>query len=184
MHEADDHVGDLHPGVVDVVLHFDAIAGGAQNVHERVAEHRIAHMTDVGGLIGIDAGVLDHQLAACLFAKLRLVGNFRRSDRNKFSQQLSSIIKDVEISGAGNVHACNFVNCFQERFQAFGNQTRRAFLAGLLLNLLREFEGDRKRQVAQLSARGNFTDDLFEFHAVRFTRGYSNTFLNFGLKLY
>ena len=85
MHEPDDHVRDLHSGVVDVVLHFDAIAGGAQNVHERVAEHGVAHVTDVRGLIWVDAGVLDHQLAACLFDGLRLVGDFSRYDCCKFS---------------------------------------------------------------------------------------------------
>src|SRR5205807_4706947 len=56
MHKTDDHVRDLHPSVVDVVLYFDAIARSAQNAHERVAEHGVAHVTDVGRFIRVDAG--------------------------------------------------------------------------------------------------------------------------------
>ena len=66
MNKADDDVGDLHAGVVDVVLHFDAIAGGPQDAHERVAEHGVAHVTDVRGFVRIDAGVLDHFLRSLL----------------------------------------------------------------------------------------------------------------------
>ena len=63
--EAEDDVRDLHAGVVDVVLHFDAAAGVAQAArHERVAKHGVAQVADVRGFIGIDAGVLDHDLAA------------------------------------------------------------------------------------------------------------------------
>ena len=39
MKETDDDVGDLHSGVVDIVLNFNSIAGGAQNVDERIANY-------------------------------------------------------------------------------------------------------------------------------------------------
>ena len=57
--EADDHVGDLNAGVVDVVLHVDLLPGGAQQAHKGVAEDGVAQVADVRGLVGIDAGVLD-----------------------------------------------------------------------------------------------------------------------------
>jgi hypothetical protein len=56
------HVGNLHAGVVDVVLHFHAIARGAQHADEGVAQHRVAQMADVRGFVGIDVGVLDDVL--------------------------------------------------------------------------------------------------------------------------
>ncbi len=63
MFEPDHHVGHLHAGVVDVVLHLDGAAARAQHAHERVAQDRVAQMADVRGLVGIDVGVLDDDLA-------------------------------------------------------------------------------------------------------------------------
>ena len=60
--EAHHDVGHLHAGVVDVVLHLDALAAGAQHAHEGVAERRVAQVADVGRLVGIDVGVLDDDL--------------------------------------------------------------------------------------------------------------------------
>ena len=58
--EADDDVGYLHAGVVDVVLHVDALACGFEQAHEGVSQDGVAQVADVRGLVGIDAGVL-HQ---------------------------------------------------------------------------------------------------------------------------
>ena len=57
--QADDDVGDLDAGVVDVVLDVDLFAGGAEEANEGVAEDGIAEMADVRGLVGVNAGVLD-----------------------------------------------------------------------------------------------------------------------------
>ena len=57
--EAHHDVGDLHAGVVDVVLHPDLAAAAPQHAHEGVAERRVAQVADVGGLVGVDARVLD-----------------------------------------------------------------------------------------------------------------------------
>ena len=40
--ETEDHVGDLHAGVVDVILHFHSAAGVAEDAAESVAEHGVA----------------------------------------------------------------------------------------------------------------------------------------------
>ena len=67
MHETDDDVGDLHAGVVDVVLHPDLVAGfvavGAEQALKGVAQNGVAQMADVRGLVGVDAGVLDQAKA-------------------------------------------------------------------------------------------------------------------------
>ena len=57
--EAHHDVRDLHAGVVDVVLHPDLAAAILQDAHEGVAEDRVAQVADVGGLVGVDARVLD-----------------------------------------------------------------------------------------------------------------------------
>ena len=70
--KAHHHVGHLHAGVVDVVLHFHALAARAHHAHERIAQRGIAQMADVRRFVGIDIGVLDDDLAArrgCLFAR-------------------------------------------------------------------------------------------------------------------
>ena len=39
MHEPHHDIGHLDAGIIDVVLHFDAIARGLENMHERIANH-------------------------------------------------------------------------------------------------------------------------------------------------
>ncbi len=59
MQKSHHHIGHLHAGVVDVVLHIHLLPGGAQQAHERIAQNGVAQVADVRGLVGIDAGVLD-----------------------------------------------------------------------------------------------------------------------------
>src|ERR1017187_4496774 len=63
MEEADDDIGYLDAGVVDVVLHVDLLAGSAEEADKGVAENGVAEMTDVRCLVGIDAGVLDQNMS-------------------------------------------------------------------------------------------------------------------------
>ena len=81
MQKSDDDVGDLHAGVVDVVLHIDFAAGDAQQANKGIAQDRVAQVADVGGLVGIDAGVLDQNLAGRNFGLGRLSGEHRGSIR-------------------------------------------------------------------------------------------------------
>ena len=60
--KAHHHVRDLDAGVVDVVLHLDPAPARAQHADEGVAQDGIAQVSDVGGLVGIDVGVLDDDL--------------------------------------------------------------------------------------------------------------------------
>ena len=62
LQEAEDDVHDLDARVVDVVLGLDGLALVPQAADERVAQAGVAEMADVGGLVGIDVGVLDDDL--------------------------------------------------------------------------------------------------------------------------
>ena len=53
------NVGHLDPGVVDVVLDLHLGAEAAQAAAQNVAQHRVTEVADVGGLVGVDCGVLD-----------------------------------------------------------------------------------------------------------------------------
>ena len=86
VHETDHHVGHLHAGVVDIVLNIDRMPSRPQQANESVAENGISQMPDVGRLVGIDAGVLDQDLAAdvgCALARVAVdaagVSPFARS---------------------------------------------------------------------------------------------------------
>ena len=60
MDKTNHYIGHLHSGVVNVVLDIHFLPGGAQQADERVTEDGVAQMAHVGGLVGIDAGML-HQ---------------------------------------------------------------------------------------------------------------------------
>src|ERR1700687_1186706 len=63
MQESHSHVGDLHSGIVDVVLDIPFPAGKTQQANKGVAEDGIAEVSDVRGLVRIDTRVLDQNLA-------------------------------------------------------------------------------------------------------------------------
>ena len=69
--EADDHVGDLNAGVVDVVLRFDRRPLEAERADQRIAERGVAQVADVRRLVRVDGGVLDDRL---------VTGGVRRRD--------------------------------------------------------------------------------------------------------
>ncbi len=113
------HVGDLHAGVVDVVLHFDALAQRAQHAHEGIAQRRIPQMADMGSLVRIDIGVLDDDLPGGLLLGLR--PPFEQAD-----SVCGAVEADIDVAGAG---------CFEsgDSFYRtdFRNQLLRDFLWGL-----------------------------------------------------
>src|ERR1017187_7897253 len=95
MEKAHDHIGDLNAGVIDVVLYIDFLPGSAQQAHERVAENRITQVTNVRGLIGIDAGVL-HQ-------RVKSAGNTGQALTCGNSPHARGAIQTrVDVTGAGN----------------------------------------------------------------------------------
>src|SRR5215218_8396746 len=119
MQKPDDDVSNLHARVVDVVLHFDAVARGLQDAHERVAQHGVAHMTDVRGFVRVDAGVLDHLLRA--FGILRVAWHGWTSKQGK---QFRAIVEDVDETGSRDLNARYFVDVFELRLELFGYGAR------------------------------------------------------------
>ena len=125
--EADDDVGHLHAGVVDVVLNFDALAAGAKHAHEGVAERGIAQVPDVRCLVGIDVGVLDDDF---LIGVLRR----RRLGPHQAGAIGGAVEADIDVPVAGH---------FQGRHAGNRADLRRQFggdLLGRLAQLLRQLE--------------------------------------------
>jgi hypothetical protein len=99
--EADDYVCDLNPSVVDVVLHAYFVAGfvgvGAEEALEGVAEDGVAEMADVGGLVGVDAGVLDEAEAGAADVGVLVCGDAAEGG--------GAVKTDVEVACAGYFYA-------------------------------------------------------------------------------
>src|SRR5438309_7538619 len=77
--KSDHHVCDLYAGIVDIVLNVDFSSRIAQQAHERVAQNGVSKMSNMRRLVGIDAGVLDQNLAGWNFAWLLTIRGQGRS---------------------------------------------------------------------------------------------------------
>ena len=135
--EPDDDVGDLHAGVVDVVLHLDRHAAEAEHTDERVAEGRVADVADVRGLVRVDGGVLDDGLA--------LVGRpaYRRLGPQAGGEKRRAIEKAVQVPVGGGLDAREAVH---------GAQCGRQFLRDRARGFPQhsgQFKSDGHGQVAQ-----------------------------------
>ncbi len=86
MRETHNHISDLHASVIDVVLHVDFPSRKAQQADERVAKNCVAQVADVGGLVGIDAGVLYQNFSRRNFGSRFAIGdqNVPPSTRDQF----------------------------------------------------------------------------------------------------
>ena len=96
--EADHHVGHLDAGVVDVVLDFDRLADRAQQPGEGVAQDGVAQVSDVSGLVGVDIGVLQDDLAR-FEARWLVLGWLQQ-----FSENVIPFQEAIEVAGAGDLH--------------------------------------------------------------------------------
>src|ERR1700693_5765986 len=63
IHKSNNHIGDLYPGVIDVILHLQRAASVPQHSRDGVAQHGVSHMPNMRRLIWINAGVLDYNFA-------------------------------------------------------------------------------------------------------------------------
>ena len=139
MRETENYVRDLHAGVVNVVLHFDAAAGVTQDAAERVAEDGVAQMADVRGLVGIDAGVLDHHL-----------GRVRRGDGGAFvagffaggAEKCGAVEEEIQVAAAGDFDALDAGNIFQRIRDLLCERARR------FLHALGQLEAERRSDFA------------------------------------
>ena len=94
------HVRHLHAGVVDVILHFDVVAAGAQHADESVAQYGIAQVSDVRGFIGIDIGMFDDGLPGS-----RGGGRIRHLQQRRAVE--AAIEADVDVAVAGDLESGN-----------------------------------------------------------------------------
>jgi len=149
--DAEDDVGDLNAGVVDVILHFDAAAGVAKEAREGVAEDGVAEVADVGGLVGIDAGVLDDGFGRIGRGRDRfLAGLGAGSDEKGWAVE-----KGVQVAAAGNFDAGDPFDG-RERVGDFLREHARGFFQAL-----GELEADRRGGFAHDElgrARGDHRD--------------------------
>ena len=154
MQEADHDVGDLDAGVVDVVLHVDFVARGAEQAHERVAEDGVAQVADVRGLVGIDGGVLYEHMA------LRV-----RGDAFGLGHQascLGAVEIGVDITSAGDFE-------FGEAFDgAEGGDDLSCYDLGRFAELARQFEGDGRGDLAEAQIGRRLQRNLADFEIVFF----------------
>src|ERR687883_273165 len=67
MQKSNYNIRDLHPGVVNVVLHIHFATGELKQANERVSEDCIAQVADMRGFVGIDARMLDQNLVMGVF---------------------------------------------------------------------------------------------------------------------
>ena len=157
MQKADDHVRDLHAGVVDVILHFDALPGAAQQADEGVAQRRIAQVADVRGLVGIDVGVLDDAFRRVGGGRRgRRSGLFEASRKERRARQIK-----IHIPTASDLDA---LDAFDGR-KLCGNFLRD--LPRRALQALGQLEADRRGCLAHLDARRLLRDDGYVLLVLR-----------------
>ena len=94
--KAEDHIGDLNSGVIDIILHFDLCARMAQQAHKSIAKHGVAQVADVRGFIGIDVGVLDDDFARASGGRDRRL--MRRRIRGR--EELRAVKIDIQVACA------------------------------------------------------------------------------------
>ncbi len=127
------HIGHLDARVVDVVLHLHRAAQEAQALDEGVAQDGVAQVPHVGGLVGVDVGVLDDDLARH--------GAGHEPAREQVAEGRPPVQVEVEVAtGRPDLaHARQ-----RDRGQLGGNGGGRAFQE------LRQGEAHGRRRVAQL----------------------------------
>ena len=139
--KADHHIGQLHAGVVDVVLHLHRMAEGAQQAGDDVAEHGVSQVADVGRLVGIDVGVLDDHL-------LPVVGS---GPQQRLSQEqgdgAAAIEEHVEVAGTLDPNFAHELRRHEARRQLLADRP------GRLLELASQVQRGGKRQIAELAPR-------------------------------
>jgi hypothetical protein len=141
--EADDHVGHLHAGVVDVVLHLHGHAAEAQHPHERVAQRGVAQVPDVRGLVRVDRRVLDDRLAAG--------ASFEPRGRRRIEPRLEerpAVEVGVDVPAGHRLDAGEAGDGGEGRGDFLRDDARR------LAQAARQLERDRQGQVAERPVRG------------------------------
>ncbi len=144
--EADDDVGHLDAGVVDVVLHLDGRAGEAERADERVAQRGVPQVADVRRLVRVDGRVLDDGLAGRR--------GRRRRGPEPGQQERRTIEEAVQVAVRRRLDAGDARHRPQCGRQLLGDDPWR------LPQGTGELEGDGDRQVAERAVRRHLDGDL------------------------
>ncbi len=163
MQESNHHVGDLHSGVVDVVLDVHFPARKAQQADEGIAENGVAQVPDMRRLVGIDARMLDQHFAGGNIRGGFFVGGERRG-------QLGAAYANVDVPAAGHLEFFKARNRTDPGDDLFGNLARR------LAEFPGEFESDRQRVLAKFDFRRLLDDDVRAFQVVSTTQKLAQMF--------
>ena len=145
--KAHHHIGHLHAGVVDVVLHFHALAARTQHAHERIAQRGIAQMPDVRRLVGIDVGVLDDDLCRLSQPSSAAVGAAVPAHKSRASKRMLMYPLPATSSAA------------TPGIEPSSGRQFRGDLARRLLQLFGQLEGGRHRQFAEVALLGLLDGD-------------------------
>jgi hypothetical protein len=149
--EAHYHVRHLDARVVDVVLHADVVAPVTQQAHERVAQAGVPEVADVGGLVGVDARVLDDHVA-------RPLGHLAPGQgARELASERSAVEEEVHVSPAGHRAPSDARGRRELLRQALGD------LAGRTVELLGEVEGGGQGEVPELNPGRVLEGDILEF---------------------
>ena len=152
--ESNHHIGYLHPGVVDVVLHLDPLARPAQHPHQGVAENRVSQMSDMRRFVGIDIRVLDDDLRpVAAWLATGCIQQRRPVD--------AAIETQIDEPAPGHLGRRDPGNRFPLRDQLLGN------LAGGALQCLGQQKTDRQRKFAKRGLPG-LLDDNGNLDAIAF----------------
>src|SRR5260370_10262372 len=149
----DHHVGHLHASVINVVLYVNVSAGGAQQANESISQNGIAQMANMGGLIGVDAGVLDQDLLPASLLPGFLPGG-------KPLSKCAARDTNINVARAGNLELFNAWNLVDSGNNFFGD------LAWGLAQLFGQFEGQRQSVLSQGHAGRLRNYDVFSIKLI------------------
>ena len=168
MLEADDDVGHLDAGVVEVVLDLDALAEPAEDVDEDVAEDGVPEVPDVGGLVRVDVRVLDDDLPGGALDR-------GRGDEHR-GEGLRAVEEEVHVAAPFDAPAGDDRRQDERRGELLGDLPRGA------AEDLRQLEGDRQGEVAELDLRGGLDDETRGLDAPEAAAGFLDGGFDFSLQ--
>ena len=147
--EADDYIGDLHAGVIDVVLHFDGCPAKRQDAHQGVAERGVSQVANVRGFVGVDGRVLDNSLALGGSAARR-----RRQDPDPLLEERRPVDEDVEVAVGRGRDASDAIAGGETCGDLLGNRL------GRLAQAPGQLECDRRAEIAHGPIGRRFDGDV------------------------
>src|SRR5579859_6785561 len=118
MRKPDYDVRNLYAGIVNVILNVNFPSRVAQEAYKRVAQDRVAQMSNMCSFVRIDARVLNQNFA------VRSVG-WRLSIGNERLRHPRAVDLHVQVAGWGDLHLGDAIDGSDVAFDRFGDLQRR-----------------------------------------------------------